>query len=337
MFWNTGDEEHSDEKFRAAGLDGFGLYTAAGSWCLGDIRGKRGDLPAVWFVPDWFVRSWPSGIKAAKRLVDVVRRKWKAQRSDIAKLPIGEFGLADSQQEWLRVIDTKILGYEDALRARLSEIGAEIVPIPRSINVLDLVRRAINRRKPFPEGEGKKDGFRDTLIWRTLVESIAAENDDCEVWLISTNHNDFGDRKAAENDEACPYPLHPDLLDDLQTDNVAVRVSYVRTLGRLAQHLASTYGALPEKERDSLTADLDLDEFHRELRQLLNQLQLDPAASALPVKTLIGTVQSIGNALTSPSLVDVAMRGAGSWTAQFSQTISATVDIVSSARGMGPV
>jgi hypothetical protein len=70
-WWNTGDEEHADERLRQAGLAAFGLYVAAGSWCLGEIRSRSG-LPQEWLIPDWFVTSWgPEGRRAAKKLVEV--------------------------------------------------------------------------------------------------------------------------------------------------------------------------------------------------------------------------------------------------------------------------
>ena len=258
--------------------------------------------------------------------INVVGRKWRAQRDKIAALAVGEFGLSESQQEWMGSISRKIDAYEDELRARLAEIGAEIVQVPESVGLLDIARRAINRRKPYPEGDGTKDGFRDTLIWYT-VEGIAAQDDDCEVWLISANHNDFGHKATADNEEMCPYPLHPHLVEDLQTGNLTGRVSYVRTVGRLAQHLASTYDALPENERELLTAGLDVADFRRVLWDELNQLQLEPVVAALPVRTLNATIQSVGDEPAQPHLVDVAMRGAGAWTAQFSQLISATIDL----------
>ncbi|NOQ62091.1 PIN domain-containing protein, partial [Mycolicibacterium fortuitum] len=258
--------------------------------------------------------------------ISVVGRKWRAQRDKVAGLAVGEFGLSESQREWTESINRKIDGYEDDLRARLAEIGAEIVQIPDSVSLLDVARRAINRRKPYPEGDGTKDGFRDTLIWHT-VEGIAAQDDDCEVWLISANHNDFGHQATADNDEMCPYPLHPHLVEDLQMGDLTGRVSYVRTVGRLAQHLASTYDAVSESERELLTTGLDVADFHRVLRDELNQLQLEPATAALPVRTLNATIQSIGDEPAHPHLVDVAMRGAGAWTAQFSQRISATIDL----------
>ena len=71
-FWNIGDEEHEDERFRAV-PGGFGLYHGAGSYCLGQVRGRRIELPAEWFVPDHFVRGWDNGHgpAIAKGLVSV--------------------------------------------------------------------------------------------------------------------------------------------------------------------------------------------------------------------------------------------------------------------------
>src|SRR5690242_13027433 len=60
--------------------------------------------------------------------VSVVHRDWLEKRAGVEKLRVGEFGLAESQQEWLAAIDKKIDEYEGALRARLADIGAAIVP-----------------------------------------------------------------------------------------------------------------------------------------------------------------------------------------------------------------
>jgi hypothetical protein len=89
-FWNVGDEESKDRRFCAAGPAGFGLYHLAGSWCLGEHRFKR-DLPAEWFIPDWWVASHPSGTRTAKLLV--AQRLWK--RLD------GGYGFA-----WIRECNT---------------------------------------------------------------------------------------------------------------------------------------------------------------------------------------------------------------------------------------
>jgi hypothetical protein len=71
-FWFVGDEEPEDPRFREAGLSAFGLYFAAGAQCMHEVRNQRQRLlPAEWFIPDHFVRSWPNGARAAGRLVQV--------------------------------------------------------------------------------------------------------------------------------------------------------------------------------------------------------------------------------------------------------------------------
>lgn len=62
MSWfNIGDECHDDPRFREVGLAGCGLFAIAGSYCMDQLTDG--------FVPKWFVKSWPGGTKAAKKLV----------------------------------------------------------------------------------------------------------------------------------------------------------------------------------------------------------------------------------------------------------------------------
>jgi hypothetical protein len=71
-FWNVGDEEHSDPRYEMAGAGSFELYHKAGSWCMGQVRGRpEAEIPLEWFVPDSFVRSQQNGSRIAKRLVAV--------------------------------------------------------------------------------------------------------------------------------------------------------------------------------------------------------------------------------------------------------------------------
>ncbi|HEY1841814.1 MAG TPA: PIN domain-containing protein [Mycobacterium sp.] len=104
---------------------------------------------------------------------NVVRRKWTEEvQTPLGKLKLGEFGLAESQQAMNEVIDAAINGYGEALRARLAEIGADVVKVPDSVEWTDVVQRASDRRAPY--GQGQKDGFRDTLIWYS-TRAVAAE------------------------------------------------------------------------------------------------------------------------------------------------------------------
>jgi PIN domain len=257
--------------------------------------------------------------------VSVVRRKLLEQRAALAKLQGDELDVAEMQRQLLEAIDGRITGYGDALWARLAEIGAEVAPVPESVSLLDVAKRAIDRRAPYPDGDGTKDGFRDTLIWY-VTRNIAAADRECEVWLVSTNHMDFGVRPKVDV-EACPYPLHEHLIDELVTDELAGHVQYVRTIGRLAQHFAGTYDALPATDREALFERMDRLDFARQIEDLLPETELNPRSAALPVRTFAAEIQSLTADPESLRFIDAAMRGAGAWTAQYSQTIEAVVDL----------
>ena len=56
-WFNVDDKAHSDPLFRQVGLDGFGLFAAAGSWCMDHLTDG--------YVPLWFIEGWPGGPEAA--------------------------------------------------------------------------------------------------------------------------------------------------------------------------------------------------------------------------------------------------------------------------------
>jgi hypothetical protein len=69
-FWNVGDEEWSDPRFIRAGSGSFELYHKAGSWVMGQVRGRpESEIPVEWFVPDEYVRGQRNGTRLANGLV----------------------------------------------------------------------------------------------------------------------------------------------------------------------------------------------------------------------------------------------------------------------------
>jgi len=68
---------------------------------------------------------------------------------------------AEDPEHWIR-------WYRDQLRARIKGRGGQILKMPR-IPHAKLVRRDLNRRKPFAES-GK--GYRDALIWETILQAV---------------------------------------------------------------------------------------------------------------------------------------------------------------------
>jgi hypothetical protein len=88
-------------------------------------------------------------------------------------------------------------GYEQRLRKRLSQAGATILPLPRMPHK-EMLRRALLERKPFRfKGEGSKkgpDGYRDMLIWASVVAQASAYLDASDTLILVTgNHGDFCD------------------------------------------------------------------------------------------------------------------------------------------------
>nr|WP_258067637.1 PIN domain-containing protein [Pseudoclavibacter sp. RFBI5] len=68
----------------------------------------------------------------------------------------------------LSVYSDEMNVYEDALNARLVEIGFE-VRSPPEVTHLEVTKRAISRLAPFNESGG---GYRDTLVWLTALDQV---------------------------------------------------------------------------------------------------------------------------------------------------------------------
>jgi hypothetical protein len=107
----------------------------------------------------------------------------------------------------IQIPDTEKLcqDYEIDLDNRLSDLHAEIITYS-DISHEKIVFRALNRRKPF-SGSGR--GYRDTLIWETILNKIANDND--TVIFVTNNHNDFGSEEKNR--------LHSHLIEDLISEN----------------------------------------------------------------------------------------------------------------------
>lgn len=97
--------------------------------------------------------------------------------------------------------------YEKWLRAKLSHYGVDIAPYPE-VTHERLVQRAVDRTKPFRENKGMVTGYRDSLIWFTLLKQA----DSNRVAFVSHNHTDFQEERGGR--------LYADLRDDLQAQSM---------------------------------------------------------------------------------------------------------------------
>ena len=75
--------------------------------------------------------------------------------------------------------------YDAELRARLEKLYAAIIPVPSISHQVDLIR-AMESRRPFdPEG---RNGYRDVLIWRSLLEFIELHHE--KIAFVAGNTKD---------------------------------------------------------------------------------------------------------------------------------------------------
>ena len=75
-----------------------------------------------------------------REAVRVVGRKWQKIRGAVAKQALAEMGLAESHQSLLEDIDATIARYPNDLSGRLEEFFAEVVPIPESVDILEIAQ-----------------------------------------------------------------------------------------------------------------------------------------------------------------------------------------------------
>ncbi|MDI6872447.1 MAG: PIN domain-containing protein, partial [Bacillota bacterium] len=293
-------------------------------------------------VDDWQLRFLVPEVVLLET-VNVVRRKWRPERTRLEQLAgwTQGFGMRDELQAILAAADNRDADYEVSLRSRIDELGAEIVPLPATIDHLGIARRASERRAPYgiagkPDDGHAKDGYRDTLIWLTVLD-VAEKHPECDVWFVSNNYSDFG---AKPNDkdsrDTAEYPLdwHSELALELDEIGLAGRVFYARSLRRLEQHLLSTFSPLSPADRDALWGTVDLNELDHHMTLALFSTPVDPRSAALPLDTTTAMVTASIRASDAVRLSEAAKRAAGAWTARFTCEVKATIEV---ARRSGDV
>jgi predicted nucleic acid-binding protein len=122
-------------------------------------------------------------------------------------------------------VEPRINDYEPRLRARIDERQFTILPVPQT-EQQTLLTRALENRKPF-DGEGK-NGYRDALIWHTLLDVCERANGTTKVVFITQNTSDFCVKKTG------------DLLPELQGEVAQTGSSPVvtaRDLAAAVEHL----------------------------------------------------------------------------------------------------
>lgn len=143
--------------------------------------------------------------------------KWKQQHQRLGEIDVS--GVVSSLCDRKRI-------YSATLEENLSKLSVTVQE-PPSVDHMVLVERATSRRRPCNRAG---DGYRDTLIWLSVLEIVGADSD-VEVALVSNNTNDFGR-------EGEPSELHQDLVEDLDTTDARSRVRWFATIQNLVSEVA---------------------------------------------------------------------------------------------------
>lgn len=129
--------------------------------------------------------------------------------------------------------------YPSILNKRLEELNIKKLPYP-SVSHKEIVARDLNRKRPFQKS-GK--GYRDALIWETILRIIDITDDNPNVIFINKNTHDFFEKNE----------LHKDLKEDLISkglkseslkiyDNLKDAINnHIRPLQERLQSLLKTY------------------------------------------------------------------------------------------------
>ncbi len=174
-----------------------------------------------------------------------------------------------------------------------------------SIPQSTVMYRAINRIRPFQDNE---KGYRDTLIWLTLLNYANSEESDNDIIFICENKNDFYDPAKKSLVE-----FHPDLCKDLLSVNVNKKiVPFLGLSSFISSRIDKDKHAINHNKLEHLIeSDIDngVDDFNREA--LAIEIDLNPPAQRV-VRVLDRIVVNRGYPLkmrmdNGPELVSLAL------------------------------
>lgn len=253
--------------------------------------------------------------------VHVVQRDWENQKELLKKAKVGTFGLQADLDTLVQGIQNHIDDYPTELHSRLAALSVQIVPTP-NVPHLEVATRASKKAAPYRSGD--KDGYRDTLIWLTVLE-LATTKPDHEIWFVSSNTQDFGDplstkKENAQNDPgSLPLPLNPQLQEELREKNLHTRVKYAKNLLSLEQHLAALYRPITDEDLESLKASVDAEALRILLAKSLDSNSFLATDPDFPSETL----NEIRVNQQDWEFSEAARRGQGKWTSNFAVDVEA--------------
>ncbi|WP_410646524.1 PIN domain-containing protein [Amycolatopsis sp. cmx-4-54] len=193
---------------------------------------------SAWGTLQLFVEHGLLRVCVPEVVVQEVARGYKRETNDLVvglntlklwKLnKLLDLNVPSTIKEFKASVEPRIDAYERVLRARLGERQVTIVPVPQ-VDQQTLLTRALENRKPF-DGEGK-NGYRDALIWHTVLDVCRGTSGAAKVVFITENTSDFCVKKSGE--------LLPELQAEI-ADVGSFTVVTVRGLAEAVDYLKET-------------------------------------------------------------------------------------------------
>jgi len=215
--------------------------------------------------------------------------KWEAAQRGVSRI-LGQATPSPAKLDIDKECDT----YAKDFASVLKKNGIELLPLPE-VSHEDLVRRALQRRKPFKGGDKYKDaGYRDCLLWHSILDLLESDAEEAVV-LVTNNSKDFG--KEAPS---------PDLQQDLRgigrEHDVAIFPSIRDLFHERVQPDLKVLEDLLAQLKDGSSVEFDLKAWADEdLRaEVEKKLSSHPAVDGLP-----SGLASVFNGLDSFIGVDV--------------------------------
>ncbi|MDJ0404006.1 PIN domain-containing protein [Rhodococcus erythropolis] len=190
------------------------------------------------------------------------------------------FGVAPIRDAAAKSVLALADDFEGTLSAALIASGVSIVEPPSNQGVADhstVARRVAEHRKPA-DGAARKDGYRDTLNWLTVLD-LADAHPGMDILWISHNTEDFGAATQADKDRPT---WHEEILAELNHRGLADRVKWYLNIPTLLQQVAATTQPVVDDEHSSPIDRMSLQDLaHRGAIAAIGR-SVKPRAVALP-------------------------------------------------------
>lgn len=168
----------------------------------------------------------------------------KTALSGLRRLPLAEipdFQVPNAEPE-----------YEKTIIEIVESKDIEIIPIPNVSHEV-LFSRCLDRKRPF--GSDKDTGYKDALIWETLLQQLNEHPDDKILFVTNDKHY------LVKSDAK----LHEELFKELSQLGFQNRVSVSRTIKSASDYLRKEYGlanvTLIPEIADQIKGMINFDDF----------------------------------------------------------------------------